>query len=509
MSELVVIQHDQCTESLSILKNANKAKDLILIAETATEMLMVKHHKKKLVFQLSVMRHFAERLVKKGYQVISVAVEDQSNSGDLITEIEKCIQQNKITQTHIIEPSNHATLKKVQQWCKQSKHVSMLHTDERFLCSRSEFSELAQGKKQYRMEMFYRVMRKKHQILLEDDKPVGGKWNYDQDNRQPPKSGLAVPPPFQVKPDSITQAVSKMVDERFANHFGDIAPFHYAVTRVSALRALKHFISERLPLFGHYQDAMIEGEAWMFHSHIALYLNCGLILPEECIKAAEDAYDADLAPLNSVEGFIRQILGWREFIRGIYWHNMPKYSQLNFLNANNKLPDFFWSAETDMNCIKQCVLETKKNAYAHHIQRLMILGNFALLAGIHPNDINEWFWIVYADAYQWVELPNVSGMAIFADGGIIGSKPYAASANYINKMSNYCQNCRYKPKEKDSTSACPFNYLYWDFLARNEETLRSNHRMRMIYANFDRMPPSLKQQIKKLAVDFIKNGFTA
>ena len=265
------------------------------------------------------------------------------------------------------------------------------------------------------------------------------------------------------KQDAITQEVLRDVARVFPDHFGDLEPFHFAVTRKQALKVLKEFIEQRLPAFGDYQDAMIEGEPWMYHSHLSFYLNCGLLLPLECVQAAEQAYHAGTAPLNAVEGFIRQIMGWREYIRGIYWLKMPDYAKSNFLAATRSLPEFYWTGDTQMNCLKQCVLETKKNAYAHHIQRLMVLGNFALLAGIDPRQVNEWFLIVYADAYEWVELPNVSGMILFADGGYLGSKPYAAGGNYIHKMSNYCQNCTYKVTQKNGEQACPFNYLYWNF----------------------------------------------
>ena len=287
-----------------------------------------------------------------------------------------------------------------------------------------------------------------------------------------------------------------MVAEHFPEHFGDLEPFYFAVTREDALEALEHFIQERLQLFGDFQDAMLEDEPWMYHSHISFYLNCGLLLPLECIQAAEKAYQQGLAPLNAVEGFIRQILGWREFIRGIYWLKMPEYKNSNYLEATAQLPEFFWTAETKLNCLKQSILQTKKLAYAHHIQRLMVIGNFALLAGIDPRFVNEWYLIVYADAYEWVELPNVSGMVLFADGGILASKPYAAGGSYINKMSNYCKNCLYSPQIKNGAKACPFNYLYWDFLARNRDKLANNPRLGMMYKTYDKMPEDKQQAIQ-------------
>ncbi|MCL4149362.1 UNVERIFIED_CONTAM: hypothetical protein GTU68_067129 [Idotea baltica] len=282
-------------------------------------------------------------------------------------------------------------------------------------------------------------------------------------------------------------------------------PFHYAVTRSQALDALNMFVTQRLSNFGDYQDAMIEGEPWMYHSHISFYINCGLLSPIECIKIVEKAYYDKKAPLNAAEGFIRQILGWREYVNGIYWLKMPEYAKSNFFDATRNLPEFYWNAKTKMNCLHQCVKETKENAYAHHIQRLMILGNFALIAGIKPAHVNEWFLIVYADAYEWVELPNVTGMTLFADGGYLASKPYASGGSYINKMSNYCKNCTYKVSAKTGSDACPFNYLYWDFLDRNRDKLGKNQRIGMMYNTYDRMEDEKKNAIKKDSARFLES----
>jgi deoxyribodipyrimidine photolyase-related protein len=353
------------------------------------------------------------------------------------------------------------------------------------------------------MEYFYREMRKRYNILMDGQDPVGGQWNYDAENRKPPKNGLDIPATYKSEPDSITAVVSDLVAREFDDHFGDIHPFYFAVTRAQALIALSQFIEQRLIHFGDYQDAMLVGEPWMYHAHIGFYLNCGLLLPLECVKAAEKAYYDGRAPLNAVEGFIRQIIGWREYIRGIYWLKMPDYAQQNFFEADRALPSFYWTGETKMNCLKHCVTETRQNAYAHHIQRLMVLGNFALIAGLSPKEVNEWFLIVYADAYEWVELPNVSGMVLFADGGYLASKPYAAGGGYVNKMSNYCKSCVYKVIQKNGPDACPFNYLYWDFLVRNREKLASNHRIGMMYRTYDRMDEEKKRAIREDSHSFL------
>jgi deoxyribodipyrimidine photolyase-related protein len=353
------------------------------------------------------------------------------------------------------------------------------------------------------MEFFYREMRKHHQILMDDKKPVGGKWNYDADNRKKPNTNITIPSSYKVTVDDTTQQVIELVERRVSDHFGDINDFHYAVTRKQALAVLKQFIEQRLVHFGDYQDAMLQKEPWLYHSHIGLYLNCGLLLPMECIDAAQQAYFEEAAPLNAVEGFIRQILGWREFVRGLYWLKMPDYQDKNYLKATRQLPDFFWTAETKMNCFNQCISQTKQHAYAHHIQRLMVIGNFSLLSGLSPDEVNEWFHIVYADAFHWVELPNVTGMILFADGGELASKPYAASGAYINKMSNYCSSCHYDVKAKQGETACPFNYLYWDFFQRHQDKFNNTPRLGFVYNNLTKMDDNKLKQIKQDSERFL------
>ena len=393
----------------------------------------------------------------------------------------------------------------MQNWETDLGIAVEIRQDNRFLCPPEMFESWAAGRKQLRMDFFYREMRRHHDVLMVDGKPVGGKWNYDVENRERPDPSQQVPAPLQFSPDETSQTVLNLVGHYCADHFGELDEFGFAVTREQALQVLEHFIVNRLPLFGTFQDAMIEGEPWMYHSHIGFYLNVGLLGPGEVITSVQNAYEAGTAPLNSVEGFIRQILGWREFVRGIYWLKMPGYASENFLAADRPLPDFFWTGDTQMNCLRQSIGQTKKYAYAHHIQRLMVLGNFALLAGLAPKFVNEWYLIVYADAFEWVELPNVSGMVLFADGGYLASKPYAAGGAYINRMSNYCQKCRYKVAEKTGGDACPFNYLYWHFLIKNRDRLGNNARLGMIYRSLDRMSEEKQQTIMDDARQFL-NG---
>ncbi|MEM7620997.1 MAG: cryptochrome/photolyase family protein [Pseudomonadota bacterium] len=503
MTTLRLILGDQLNETISSLSDCDKANDIILICEVWDEATYVKHHKKKIAFLFSAMRHYAKDLEGKGYTVDYIKLDDKNNSGSFSGEVKRAIKRHKIKKIVVTFPGEYRVLQEIENW-EDSFRISVdIRADNRFFCSLDEFQSWVVERRQLRMEYFYREMRKKHNILMEGGQPEGGKWNYDADNRKPSKDGLKIPSTFKQNIDDITKDVLSLVKKRFADHFGDLEPFHFAVTRAQALKALKKFINERLFHFGDYQDAMIENEPWMYHSHLSFYLNCGLLMPMECVELAEQAYRNNKAPLNAVEGFIRQIMGWREYIRGIYWLKMPEYKDENFFEAQRKLPKAYWSGQTQMNCIRQCVLETKQNAYAHHIQRLMVLGNFALLAGIDPAEVNEWYLIVYADAYEWVELPNVTGMILFADGGYLASKPYAAGGSYINKMSNYCKNCSYKVTKKNGPDACPFNYLYWHFLMRNKDKLANNQRIGMMYKTLERMDPEKKNAIQSDATKFL------
>ena len=502
--KLRVILGDHLNLKISSLKDIEDG-DAILMCEVREEATYVKHHKKKIAFIFSAMRHFAEELLDKGYDVHYTKYDDKDNAGSFKDEVKRAVKDLKPDEIVITEASEYRVLEDIKTWEDDFDIPVDIRNDDRFLCRHDQFKEWAKDRKQLRMEYFYREMRKDYDILMDKHgKPEGGEWNYDSENRKPPKEGLNVPKPYSGKVDDITQEVLDLVEKEFDNHFGDLKPFYFAVTRDQALYVLDKFIKERLENFGTYQDAMVEGEPWMYHSHISFYLNCGLLLPLEVIEKAEKAYREDGAPINAVEGFIRQILGWREYVRGIYWLKMPEYENENFLDAKRKLPDLYWGGDTHMNCLKQCVKETKENAYAHHIQRLMVLGNFALIAGLSPEEVNEWYMIVYADAYQWVELPNVTGMILFADGGVLGSKPYAAGGSYINKMSDYCKGCRYKVSKKNGPEACPFNYLYWNFFLENQDTLEGNPRLNMAYNMIGKMDDEKKDAIKDDTKRFFK-----
>jgi deoxyribodipyrimidine photolyase-related protein len=483
---LRVILADQLSETITSLEGLDKANDIVMLCETMKEVTNVPHHPKKIAFLFSAMRHFAAELEDRGICVRYTYLDHPNNTGSIEEEVKRALQELKPMRLVITEPSEYRLLAHIKTWQTQLPIPAEILPDKRFLATHKDFSDWANNKKQLRMEFFYREMRKKYAILMDpDEKPTGGKWNYDKENRKPPKSGMKSPPRLSHKKSAITKAVLQLVKTSFTHHFGTLEPFHYAVTRNQALMELDHFVTHLLPSFGDYQDAMVANEPYLYHSLISSYLNAGLLLPLEICKKAENAYYTGHAPLNAVEGFIRQILGWREYIRGVYWHFMPEYGEFNALNAKRLLPDFYWTAKTNMFCVSEAVRHTRDHAYSHHIQRLMITGNFALLAGLDVKEVQDWYLAVYSDAYEWVEMPNTLGMSLFGDGGIVASKPYAASGKYIHRMSNYCENCVYKPDEMFGDNACPFNALYWDFIVRHEDKFRHNQRMPYIFSTWD------------------------
>lgn len=504
MATMRFIMGDQLSLGISCLQGCDKALDTVFMCEVFSEACYVKHHKKKLVFIFSAMRHFALELRQLGYKVHYSKLDDPQNSGSFTTELRRVCAQLGLTRVVVTHPGEYRVLQELQQLQQDEGLQLEIREDSRFLISADEFSRFAAGKGALRMEFFYRHMRQKYNILMQDGEPIGGEWNLDALNRKAAPRKLHIPPPYTCEIDDITREVLLLVAERFGDHFGDLQPFYLAVSRQQALEAFELFLQQRLALFGDYQDAMLSDQPWMYHAHIGFYLNCGLLEPLECILAVQQAYLQGKAPLNSCEGFIRQVLGWREYVRAIYWLKMPEYAELNFFAAQADLPQFYWTGQTDMNCLRQCVQQTAQLAYAHHIQRLMVLGNFALLAGVEPRQMCEWFLLVYADAFEWVELPNVVGMILFADGGYLASKPYAAGGGYINKMSDYCKNCRYNVQLKHGKHACPFNYLYWDFLQRNRHLLANNPRLALMYKAYDNMDEDKKQAMRSSSAIFLQ-----
>ncbi|MCA3604234.1 MAG: cryptochrome/photolyase family protein [Methylobacterium sp.] len=503
MKILRLVLGDQLTRSISSLADLEPARDVVLMVEVAAEATYVRHHKQKIALIFSAMRHFAEELRGEGITVDYVTLEDQGNTGSFEGELRRALLRHEPDRVIVTEPGEWRVWQMMLEWRETMPAPVEIRADDRFVATRDEFAAWAKGRKTYRMEFFYREMRRKTGLLMEGDAPVGGQWNFDAENRKRLPAGYHPPPRLRFRPDAITREVLELVERHFPDHFGDLAPFGWPVTRGEALKALDHFIAVALEGFGDFQDAMKRGEDFLHHALLSPALNIGLLTPMELCRAAERAYLEGRAPLNAVEGFIRQVIGWREFVRGLYWNEMPGYAETNALCARRALPDFYWTGETDLACLKECISATKRNAYAHHIQRLMVTGNFALLAGVVPREIEAWYLLVYADAFEWVELPNVHGMVMFADGGLLASKPYAASGAYIDRMSDYCAGCRYDPAVKSGPGACPFNPLYWNFLIENEGKLGNNPRMAMPYRNLRRFSAERRAEIRQEAAAFL------
>lgn len=500
---LRLVLGDQLTRGISSLTDIDTARDVVLMVEVADEACHVRHHKQKITLVLSAMRHFAEALRAEGIEVDYVALDDPRNTQGFTSELRRAVSRHRPDAIVVTEPGEWRVWQMMRHWTTDVGLPVEIRDDTRFFCARDAFTRLKQAGKTRRMEFFYREMRRRSGILMVNGAPAGGQWNLDAENRKPLPRHVRPPTRRRFAPDATTAKVMSMVGARFNDHFGDLAPFAWAVRRDDALVALDHFITDCLPRFGEYQDAMKTGEDFLFHGLISPYLNCGLLTAPEVCARAEAAYHAGEAPLNSVEGFIRQILGWREFVRGIYWSEMPGYAQTNHLGANRDLPAVYWTGETRMRCMSECIGSTRRNGYAHHIQRLMVTGNFALLAAVIPAQIEAWYLAVYVDAFEWVELPNVHGMVLHADGGRMGSKPYAASGAYIDRMSDYCSGCAYDPRRRTGPRACPFNYLYWNFLMENQGVLRGNPRMALPLRTLDRMSPEQRAAITRQAGAFL------
>ena len=500
---LRLVMGDQLSPAISSLAGCDPDRDIVLMVEVAQEARAAPNHVQKLVLIWSAMRRFADQLRDGGLQVDYVRLEDPANRGDFLGELERAVARHAPQAVIVTRPGAWRVFERLQGASERLGVPVEILEDDRFLTTPAEFAAWAAGRKQWRMEYFYRELRRRTGLLMRDGAPVGGTWNLDAENRKPLPRGLTPPRRLRFPPDAATREVMAMVARRFPDNFGELDGFDWAVSREDALAALDHFIAIGLPRFGDHQDAMAQGEPFLFHGLVSPYLNLGLLDPREVCAAAQAAYQAGAAPLNAVEGFIRQVLGWREYVRGVYWTLMPGYAQTNALGAARPLPDFYWTGETDLNCIRATVSDIRRHGYAHHIQRLMVTGNFALLAGVAPSALEAWYLGVFVDAFEWVELPNVHGMALFADGGRLGSKPYAASGAYINRMSDYCRGCRFDPAQRSGPDACPVNYLYWDFLARNREVLADNPRLAMPYRSLAGFSPERRAEIARDARRFL------
>ncbi len=504
---LVLVLGDQLNRDASAFDGFDAAQDAVWMAEVDGESTHVPSSKQRSVLFLAAMRHFADSLRAEGLPLHQRLLDDPTNRHSLAAELDAAITALRPAGLVLTAPGDWRVLQALRGVAQAHGLPLDLRDDRHFFSTVRDFAAHAQGRKQLRMEYFYRDMRKRHQVLMDGDQPCGGTWNFDADNRQAfGRDGPgALPPPSRFEPDASTQAVMALVAQRFATNPGQASPFGWPVSRAQALQALDQFIAQRLPQFGQWQDAMWAGEPWLYHAHLGAALNLKLLNPREVVAAAEAAYRAGQAPLPAVEGFIRQILGWREYVRGIYWTQMPAYAAHNALDAQQALPAFFWTGDTPMACLRDAIGQTLQHGYAHHIQRLMVTGLYTLLLGVEPQQVHAWYLGVYVDAVEWVELPNVLGMALFADGGVMASKPYAATGKYIQRMGNHCQGCRFDPAQSTGDQACPFTTLYWDFLGRHQARLAANPRMALQVKNLVRLSPEQRSAITARA-DAVRAG---
>ncbi|NDV61283.1 cryptochrome/photolyase family protein [Puniceicoccales bacterium CK1056] len=501
MRNLVVVFGDQLDHDASAFDGFDAKKDRVWMAESFKEASHVWSNKNRIAFFFASMRHFSEDLKASGRNLIyhELGKDDESLAGLLAKDLESLSPEAVVCTL----PGEWRILEELRQTCDRADVPLDVRKDRHFLDSPENFREWAEGKKSIRLEYYYRELRKRHGILVTDDlKPIGGEWNFDKENRGAfGKAGPDPerPGPTSFPPDKTTQGVLELVEKRFPRHPGKLDSFAWPVTARDARKVLQDFISDRLPLFGKFQDAMWTGEPFLYHSLISSSLNVKLLNPREVVGAAVKAYETGAAPLNAVEGFVRQVLGWREYVRGVYWWKMPEYLELNGLAAGESLPEFYWTAETPYTCLRESIGQTLEFGYAHHIQRLMVTGLYGLLLGVQPKAMHEWYLAAYVDAVEWVELPNTLGMSQYGDGGIMASKPYIASGKYIQRMSNYCDSCPANPSESTGQCACPFTTLYWDFLIQKRESLGDNRRLSLQFRNADRLNSGKKAAISKRA----------
>ena len=466
LRHLVVVLGDQLDRESAVFDDFDPALDAIWMAEVAGEATHVWSSKPRIAIFLAAMRQFRNELLAKRYRVFYRGL-DEHEHASLEEALAVDLASLKPRRVLAVKPGEWRLAQALPMVCERAGVAWVERHDRHFYCDERDFSEWAKGRKEYRLEYFYRMLRKRENLLMHKGEPLGGQWNFDADNRASFDSRGPgwLPSPMKFPRDVVTQGVIDLVEARFPGHPGRLDSFDWPLTTQQAEQALDDFIAHRLPLFGRYQDAMWQGEPWLYHSRLSAAMNLKLLSPRRVVTAAIRAFEQGHAPLAAVEGFVRQILGWREFVRGVYWHRMPGFLDENALSAPLPLPDFYWTGDTDMACLRDAIGQTLEHGYAHHIQRLMVTGLFALLLGVRPRAIHEWYLAVYVDAVEWVELPNVLGMSQYADGGRMVSKPYAASGKYIQRMSNHCQGCRFRPELATGENACPFTTLYWDFLA--------------------------------------------
>ena len=504
---LVVVLGDQLDMDAAAFDGFNPEQDAVWMAEVAEEATHVWSGKQRIALFLSAMRHFAQALRAAGRPLHYTRLDDPQNRGSLAAQLQATLAALVPQRVVMTAPGDWRVWQSLKAVVAGAGLALEVCEDRHFYTTVRDFAAHAKGRKSLRLEYFYRELRQRHGVLMQDGKPVGDQWNFDADNREVfGRGGPGVlPPRATFEPDEITRDVISMVNQRFAQHPGTLDSFAWPVTRDQALLALQCFITERLPLFGRYEDALWPGEPWLYHSQLSAALNLKLLGAREVVKAAEAAYHAGHVPLHSAEGFIRQILGWREYVRGVYWTQMPAYAERNALGAPQDLPAWYWTGRTDMACLRDALTQTLEHGYAHHIQRLMVTGLFALMFGVRPQQVHEWYLAVYVDAVEWVELPNTLGMSQFGDGGLMGSKPYVATGKYIQRMGGPCAGCRYDPALREGERACPYTTLYWDFLMRHQLLLAKNARMALQVKNLARLSDADRQAVRQRA-DAIRRG---
>lgn len=487
MRRLIIILGDQLDRHSAVFDDFDAARDAIFMAEVPFEAQHVWSHKARIVLFLSAMRHFAEALRLEGCTVHYFAL--GTHPHQTLGEALAATLQTHAPQQVVMVPAGAARLNEATaRVCQPHQTAFELREDRHFIATLAEFNAWSKGKKSLRLEFWYRQLRQKTGLLMHENEPIGGQWNFDHDNRASfdARGPGLLPAPLGFAPDAITHAVMIDVNAHFPDHPGELTGFDWPVTPAQAQAVLRDFIEQRLALFGQYQDAMWTDQPWLYHSKLAAALNLKLIHPLQVCQAAERAYQEGTAPLAAAEGFIRQILGWREYVRGLYHQKGDAWLTMNALDAEAPLPDFFWTGDTPAQCLQQTIGQTLQTGYAHHIQRLMVTGLYCLLAGVRPQAVHEWYLAVYVDAVEWVEIPNVIGMSQFADGGLMASKPYIASGKYIDRMSNYCARCPFKPEVAVGDTACPFTTLYWDFLDRHEARFAHHPRLALQVKNLQR-----------------------
>ena len=503
LRNLVLVLGDQLDLESSAFDGFDPTCDAVWMAEVAEESTHIWSSKQRIALFLAAMRHFAQALRDAGYPLHYTRMDQADNRGSLAAELQFAIEKLAPHACLISGAGDFRVYKSIQAVAQHTGVPLEVREDRHFYATVRQFADYAEGRNSIRLEYFYRALRRQHNVLMDGDQPAGGQWNFDADNREAfGKAGPGVVPPrSRFTPDATTQEVIALVNSRFASHPGTLDSFAWPVTRQQALVALDAFIAERLPLFGRFEDALWPGEAWLYHSHLSSALNLKLLNPREVVAAAEAAYQSGAAPLAGVEGFVRQILGWREYVRGIYWTQMPDYAERNALGAQENLPAWYWTGQTDMACLRDALQQTLAHGYSHHIQRLMVTGLFALLLGVEPKQVHAWYLSVYVDAVEWVELPNTLGMAMYADGGLMASKPYIATGKYIERMGSkkHCASCRYDPALREGERACPYTTLYWDFLARHETLMAKNPRMLLQVRNLARLTDAQKLAVTERA----------